>query len=75
MNVAELIESNAELPLLTPTQVAEYLNVCTHTLTRYKKAGLKRIALNPRMIRFRPCDVKAFVDQARVTPPTPATAP
>jgi len=66
MNVAELIESNAEMPLLTTRQVAEYLNVCTHTIKRYKKDGLKRISINPRMIRFRPCDVNAFVNQSRV---------
>ena len=59
----------ADYPLMTCRQVADYLGVCTHTVTRYTAQGLlKPIRFNSRLIRYRPSDVKRLVDGARVTP-------
>lgn len=67
---AEAIAANADLPLLTGRQVADYLAVgpvTVHRLTR--KGELKAIKFNPRSFRYRPSEIFRFVQAARTNSP------
>jgi excisionase family DNA binding protein len=52
-------------PLLTAEQVAEYLQVDRSTVYRLAAApgGLPVVELSPRVRRFRPADVEAFLER------------
>lgn len=51
-------------PLVDAATVASYLSVDTATVYRLaKKAGLPAIEVAPRVLRFRPDDVRTFLDR------------
>lgn len=58
-------------PLVDATTVAAYLGVDKTTVYRLASAGeIPAIEIAPRVLRFRPCDVRAFLDRrTRKAPP------
>jgi len=59
--------------LLTAEEVAELLGVCKLTVYEMARAGrIKRVelGLSGRAIRFRPSDVRAFVERSSTNAPT-----
>lgn len=53
---------------LWTTELAAWrLNVCPRTVARYTRAGLLPcVKLNSRLVRYRPEDVEAFIQDARI---------
>jgi hypothetical protein len=55
------------LGLLTRAQVARELSTCNHTVARYTKKGLlPAVVIGPRCVRYRPEDLRKFVESALV---------
>lgn len=52
-------------PLWTRKQVADALQVCVHTVSRYSRAGLLPcLKINRRVVRYSPKAVQAFIESA-----------
>lgn len=55
---------SSSLNILTPTELMKELGVSRRTLRRWQLAGmLPAIVLNPRVVRYRRCDVEAMLER------------
>ena len=53
--------------LLSKREAAELLGVSERTVDNYRSAGrLRAVKIGPGAVRFDPCDLRAFIDEAKL---------